>query len=61
MAITPRYRITNEKISVFVHHHLGADILCIIMGVQMYWLMVKWLQAIVMQCLPHAALWNTET
>jgi hypothetical protein len=55
MAITPRYGITNDKIAV-VHHHLGADVLCIITWVQMYWLMVKWIQAIVMQFLPHAAL-----
>ena len=26
----------------------------------LYWLMVKWIQAMVMQCSPHAALWNTE-
>jgi len=35
---------------------------CVITWVQMfYWLMVKWIQAIIMQCSPHAALWNMET
>jgi len=26
MAITPGYGITNDKIAVIVHHHLGADV-----------------------------------
>ena len=35
--------------------------MCVITWVQMlYWLMVKWIQAMVMQCSPHAALWKTE-